>query len=101
MMMVEKSPSNKSRCYLCNNYIMKDEPRVKIYSSYENRPSYYCYHLKCFLALPEGRNFFNSIIDILLPYYFSSNSEALEHIKRLGEISKILEISKSLGRKEI
>ena len=100
-MIIEKSPSDKSRCRWCYDYILKDEPRVKFFSNYENHSSYYCMHLRCFLSLPEGRNFFNNIIDILLPFYFSGNSEALEHIKRLEEISKILEMSKSLGRKEI
>jgi hypothetical protein len=99
--MIEESPSSRARCAWCNNYIFNGEPRVKFYTAYENHSTYYCFHLKCFLLSAEGKIFFNNILNIFLPYCFSSSSEAQEHIKRLREISKIIEMSKSLGKKEI
>jgi len=99
MIIIEKSPSNRAKCPFCNKYISKDEPRIRIETSYDNHLSYYCLHLECFLRI--NSDFLNNVLNILLSSYFKDSPEALEHVNRLIEISKIKDISKSLGRKEI
>jgi len=99
MIIIEKSPSNRAKCPFCNKYISKDEPRIRVETLYDNHVSYYCLHLECFLCI--NSDFLNNVLNILLSCYFKDNSEALKHIDRLIEISKIIEMSKSLGRKEI
>jgi len=48
-MEIEKSPSSRAICGLCNSEIKKGDLRIKITKKHYGYYSYDCYHIECVL----------------------------------------------------